>query len=75
MNVILTIAHIFGLVTLCFSALMSTCLVTSEIVGDGAMDAFFKGTSVTLLVGSLLFFSTLWIPKKVSRQAVFCWLR
>lgn len=71
MNVILTIAHIFGLVTLCFSALMSTCLITSEIVDDGATLAFVNGTSITLLVGSLLFFSTLWIPKKVSRQAGF----
>ena len=34
MNVFLTIVHIFGLVTLCFSALMSTCWVTSELTND-----------------------------------------
>ncbi len=71
MNVILTIAHIFGLVTLCFSALMSTCLLTSQLVGDGATTAFLNGTLITLLIGSCLFFPTLWVPKKVSRQAGF----
>ena len=71
MNVILTIIHIFGLVTIGFSALMSTCLVTSKIVDDGATQAFFQGTWITLLLGVLMFFPTLRIPKRVSRQAGF----
>jgi len=71
MNVILTIIHIFGLVTMCFSGLMSTCLITSKLTNDGATDAFFDGTLITLLLGSLMFFLTLRTPKKVSRQAGF----
>ena len=71
MNVFLTIIHIFGLVTMCFSGLMSTCLITSKLTNDGATDAFFDGTLITLLLGSLMFFLTLRTPKKVSRQAGF----
>ena len=71
MNVILTIIHIFGLVTMGFSALMSTCLITSKIADDGAAEAFSQGTWITLLLGALMFFPTLRIPKKVSRQAGF----
>ena len=71
MNVFLTIVHIFGLVILCFSALMSTCWLTSEIANDGAAVAFSYGTSVTLLLGAVLFISTIWVPKKLSRQAGF----
>lgn len=71
MNVFLTIVHIFGLVILCFSALMSTCWLTSEIVNDGAAAAFSYGTTVTLLLGAVLFVSTIWVPKKLSRQAGF----
>lgn len=71
MNVFLTIVHIFGLVILCFSALMSTCWLTSEIANDGAAAAFSYGTSVTLLLGAVLFISTIWVPKKLSRQAGF----
>ena len=71
MNVILTIIHIFGLVTLGFSGLMSTCLITSKIAEDGATTAFFEGTLITLLLGALMYFPTLWTPKKVSRQAGF----
>jgi len=71
MNVILTIVHILGLVTMGFSGLMSTCLITSKIANDGATDAFFDGTFFTLLLGALMFFPTLRTPKKVSRQAGF----
>ena len=44
MNVFLTIVHILGLVTLCFSGLMSTCWLTSELANDGASVAFSYGT-------------------------------
>jgi trk system potassium uptake protein len=71
MNVILTIIHIFGLVTMGFSGLMSTCLITSKIADDGATTAFLEGSLITLLLGALMFFPTLWTPKKVSRQAGF----
>lgn len=71
MNVILTIVHIFGLVTMGFSGLMSTCLITSKIVDDGATRAFFDGTLITLLLGALMFIPTLRTPKKVSRQTGF----
>jgi trk system potassium uptake protein TrkH len=71
MNVILTIIHIFGLVTMGFSALMSTCLITSKLADDGATHAFFEGTWITLLLGVLMFIPTLRTPKKVSRQAGF----
>ena len=71
MNVILTIVHIFGLVTMCFSGLMSTCLITSQIAHDGATTAFLQGTVITFLFGALMFIPTLRTPKKVSRQAGF----
>jgi trk system potassium uptake protein TrkH len=71
MNVILTIVHIFGLVTMGFSGLMTTCLITSKIADDGATTAFFEGTWITLLLGALMFFPTLRTPKKLSRQAGF----
>jgi trk system potassium uptake protein TrkH len=71
MNVFLTIIHIFGLVTMGFSGLMSTCLLTSKIAEDGATNAFFEGTVITLALGALMFFPTLRKPKKVSRQAGF----
>jgi trk system potassium uptake protein TrkH len=68
---ILTIFHIFGLVTMGFSGLMATCLMTSYFADDGATPAFFRGTVITLLAGALLFLPTLRIPKKVSRQTGF----
>jgi len=71
MNIILTIIHILGLVTMGFSGLMSTCLITSKIAEDGATNAFLDGTLVTLLLGALMFFPTLRRPKKLSRQAGF----
>jgi trk system potassium uptake protein TrkH len=71
MNVIFTTIHIFGLITIGFSALMATCLMTSFISHDGAIIAFFEGTGITLLLGALMFFPTLRIPKKVSRQTSF----
>jgi trk system potassium uptake protein len=71
MNVILTIIHIFGLVTIGFSGLMTTCWLTSLFADDGATTAFFEGTLITLLFGLLMFLPTLRTPKKVSRQAGF----
>jgi trk system potassium uptake protein TrkH len=71
MNVLFTIIHIFGVVTMGFSGLMATCLATSAIADDGAMNAFLTGTAVTLLAGGAMFFPTLKTPKKVSRQAGF----
>ncbi|MGZ8144608.1 MAG: TrkH family potassium uptake protein [Methylosarcina sp.] len=71
MNAFLTIVHIFGLVVIGFSGLMSTCLLTSAIAQDGATRAFWDGTLITLFFGALLFFSTLRTPKKVSRQTGF----
>ncbi|WP_027156807.1 TrkH family potassium uptake protein [Methylobacter luteus] len=71
MNVIFTIIHIFGLVTIGFSALMATCLMTSLISHDGATIAFFEGTGITLLLGALMFFPSLRTSKKVSRQTSF----
>ncbi|MCK9396064.1 MAG: TrkH family potassium uptake protein [Methylobacter sp.] len=71
MNPIFTIVHIFGLVTVGFSGLMATCLLTSAIADDGATSAFLQGSLITLLLGALMFIPTLSIPKKVSRQAGF----
>ncbi len=71
MNVIFTIIHIFGLVTIGFSALMATCLMTSLISHDGATISFFESTAVTLILGALMFFPTLRTTKKVSRQTSF----
>jgi trk system potassium uptake protein TrkH len=78
MNVFLTIIHIFGVVIMVFSGLMSTCLVTSKIAEDGATTAFFQGTLIALLSGALMFMLTRRSPKKVSRKAGFllvtmCW--
>jgi len=71
MTVIFTIVHIFGLVTIGFSGLMATCLLTSEIAKDGAATAFLESTLITLLLGVLMFYPTLRSPKKISRQAGF----
>ncbi|MDP3008396.1 MAG: potassium transporter TrkG [Methylococcales bacterium] len=71
MNIILTIIHIFGLVTIGFSGLMTTCWLASLFADDGATPAFFDGTLITLLFGLLMFLPTLRTPKKVSRQAGF----
>ncbi len=71
MNIFLTIINIFGLVTIGFSGLMATCLLTSAITDDGATAAFYQGSLITLLLGALMFVPTLRIPKKVSRQTGF----
>lgn len=71
MNVLLTILHIFGVVTMGFSGLMATCLVTSKLADDGATLPFLFGTLFTLAAGALMFFPTLKTPKKVTRQAGF----
>ena len=68
---ILTILHIFGLVTMGFSGLMFSCLIASYLTGDGATSAFYQSVMITLLTGALLFFPTLRVPKKVSRQTGF----
>ncbi|HEY8037623.1 MAG TPA: potassium transporter TrkG [Methylobacter sp.] len=71
MNAIFTIINVFGLVTIGFSGLMATCLLTSAIADDGATTAFSQGSLITFLLGALMFVPTLRIPKKVSRQAGF----
>ncbi len=71
MNVIFTIIHIFGLVTMGFSGLMLTCLMTAFFADDGAIDAFLIATPITLAAGMVMFFPTFKQPKKVSRQAGF----
>jgi trk system potassium uptake protein TrkH len=71
MNVIFTIIHIFGLVTMGFSGLMLTCLLTALAVGDDAANAFLTAVPITLLAGMAMFLPTLKTPKKVSRQAGF----
>jgi trk system potassium uptake protein TrkH len=78
MNSLPTILHVFGVVTMGFSALMATCLLTSLANDDGATLAFFQGTSITLLCGFLIFFVTKDVPQKISQQAGFllvtlCW--
>ncbi len=71
MNVLLTIAHIFGLITMGCSGLMATSFLTSLIANDGATDAFLNGTLLTFLSGAVMFFSTYRAPKKVTRQTGF----
>lgn len=71
MTVLLTIIHVFGLITMGCGGLMSTSLLTSIFAKDGATDAFVEGTTITLLLGALMFFSTLRATKKVTRQTGF----
>jgi trk system potassium uptake protein TrkH len=71
MIVILTILHVFGVITIGFGGLMAICWIIASLANDGAGDAFLLGTSITLLIGFLLFLPTLRTPKKVSRQAGF----
>lgn len=71
MTVILTIIHVFGLITMGCGGLMSTSLLTSIISKDGATDAFLEGTLMTLLLGALMFFPTFRATKKVTRQTGF----
>ncbi|SJM90747.1 Trk system potassium uptake protein TrkH [Crenothrix polyspora] len=78
MNVVFTVIHIFSVVVMVFSGLMSTCFLTSMIFDDGATQAFLDGTLITFLTGILMFVLTRHSPKKVSRQAGFllvtmCW--
>ncbi|MFI3135787.1 MAG: potassium transporter TrkG [Methylococcaceae bacterium] len=71
MNAILTIIHIFGFITVGFSGLMVTCLLTALMSDDGASSAFLQSTAITFLSGVLLYVTTLRRPKKVSRQSGF----
>ena len=71
MHVFFTILHVFGLLTLGCGGLMSTGLLFSAIVHDGATDAFLSGTEITLAIGALMFLPTLRAPKKVTRQTGF----
>ena len=50
---------------------MSTSLLLSLAVNDGATYAFVNGTLITVLSGALMFFPTLRAPKKVTRQTGF----
>ena len=68
---ILTILHILGLVTMAFGGMMSICLATSYLAEDGATLSFYQSVLVSFLAGALMFFSTLRVPKKVSRQTGF----
>jgi trk system potassium uptake protein TrkH len=69
MTVLLTVIHVFGLITMGCSGLMSTSLFTSLASNDGAATAFFQGTAITFLLGALMFFPS------YRAQLVFCWLR
>ncbi|MEQ1636496.1 MAG: potassium transporter TrkG [Methylococcales bacterium] len=71
MNAILTLVHIFGFITIGFSGLMTTCLLTSLISQDGTSNAFFESTLITFFSGLLMYIPTLRRPKKVSRQSGF----
>jgi len=71
MTAILTIIHIFGAITMGFSGLMMSCLITSKLVKDGADEAFWLSSIITLLLGLLMYLPTLRMPKKVTRQAGF----
>ncbi len=71
MNAILTLVHIFGFITIGFSGLMATCLITSAISQDGASNAFIDSTLITFFSGLLMFLPTLKRPKKVSRRSGF----
>ena len=71
MSVLITIIHVFGLITMGSGGLMSTCLLLSLFVDDGATSAFLDGTLITFLSGALMFFSTYQAPKKVTRQTGF----
>lgn len=71
MRVIFTLIHVLGLVAIVFGCLMTTCLLTSFFSNDGITQAFLDATKVTFAIGAIMFFSTLKIPKKLSRQAGF----
>lgn len=71
MRVIFTLIHVLGLVAIVFGCLMTTCLLTSFVAEDGATQAFWDATKITFAFGAIMFFSTLKIPKKLSRQAGF----
>jgi trk system potassium uptake protein TrkH len=78
MGSIFTIVHILGVVIIGFGSLMATCLTLSFFSNDGATNAFYDGTVITLLLGFLMFFATRNASKKVSQQAGFllvtlCW--
>jgi trk system potassium uptake protein TrkH len=62
MTVLLTIIHVFGLITMGCSGLMSTSLVTSFFANDGATDAFLQGTLLTFFLGALMFLPTYRAP-------------
>jgi trk system potassium uptake protein TrkH len=71
MRVILTLVHVLGLVCMIFGTLMITCVLTSFFSNDGVTQAFVEATLWAFGVGALMFFSTLKIQKKLSRQAGF----
>ncbi|NOT83449.1 MAG: TrkH family potassium uptake protein [Methylococcaceae bacterium] len=67
----LTLVHIFGFITIGFSGLMTTCLLTSLLSQDGASSAFIESILITFFSGLLMYIPTLHRPKKVSRQSGF----
>jgi trk system potassium uptake protein TrkH len=71
MRSIFTLIHVLGLVAMGFSGLMLTCLITSYLNQDGVTQAFLDSMLIAFSAGALMFFSTLKMPKKLSRQAGF----
>ncbi len=71
MRSIFTLIHVLGLVSMGFGGLMLTCLMTSYFNQDGVTQAFLDSALIVFSVGALMFFPTLKMPKKLSRQAGF----
>lgn len=71
MSSFFTLIHVLGLVTLGFSGLMTSCLLTSYFNNDGATQAFSDATVIALSLGTVMFLSTIKTQKKLSRQAGF----
>ncbi len=71
MTAILTITHIFGVITVGFSGLMFACFLFSVMFQDGADAAFWTSSLITFFLGLLMYLPTLKTPKKVTRQAGF----
>lgn len=71
MNLIGPLSHIFGIVLMGFSGLMSSSLLVSYLMDDGAVIAFLSGTLATFMLGLVLFLSTRHTKKEVRTRAGF----
>ncbi|WP_255210695.1 hypothetical protein [Methylogaea oryzae] len=71
MTLIWPLTHIFGIVLMGFSGLMSTALAVSFLAEDGATAAFLNGTLATFTLGLLMFGSTMHVKKEVRARAGF----